>query len=77
MLTIIQFTIHAQTTSQPVTLFRGLPRNVRIIHPLFTFNKNGTQRNFDDAYVGGLTTEINKYICMQGIERESIIKWNK
>jgi len=29
------------------------------MHPLVTFNKAGTQKNFDGAYVGGLPTGIN------------------
>jgi hypothetical protein len=32
---------------------------VGIMHPLFTFNKTGTQKNFDGAYVAGLPVGIN------------------
>jgi hypothetical protein len=58
MMTIIPSVTYAQTSPQPV-IYPKVTGYVGIMHPLFTFNKSGTQKNFDGAYVGGLPTGIN------------------
>lgn len=54
----MQSVTHAQTSAQAVA-YPKVTGYVGIMHPLFTFSKNGTQKNFDGAYVGGLPTGIN------------------
>lgn len=60
LLIIFSFVSNAQTPlTTPQQTYPKITGYVGILHPIVTFNKNGTQTNFSDYYIGGLPTGIN------------------
>ena len=59
LLTLLLGSTAIATTAQTSQRYPGIAGYVGIMHPLATFNREGTTKNFDKFYLGGLPVGIN------------------